>query len=83
MTTTKHRPISEIAVEIKKDWAKPYFGAVPYIDAMLSIDQITDRYYQDTAEEIVARFIGNASSWRGETARRIKAELREILGTVK
>lgn len=31
------RSLNEIAREIIKDWSKPYFGAKPYIDAMLSM----------------------------------------------
>lgn len=34
------RTFREIAIEIKKVWAKPYFGAVPYIDAMLELDTV-------------------------------------------
>ena len=76
------RNIHEIASEILQDWKKPYFGAIPYIEAMLQLNTIHDDYYLDTAESVVIYFLANAQTWRGETARRIKAELREMLKEV-
>ena len=73
------RSISAIACEIKQDWKKPYFGAVPYLNAMLSINSVKDKYYCDSAESVVWYFLSNATTWRGETARRIKTELKDIL----
>ena len=74
------RFIWEISQEIREDWVKPYFGAVPYIDAMDNIRLITDPYYCDTGREIVIRFLSNANTWRGEKARKIKAELKAMAG---
>ena len=76
------RKIHEIASEILQDWKKPYFGAIPYIEAMLQLNTIHDHYYLDTAESVVIYFLANAQTWRGETAKRIKAELREMLKEV-
>ena len=76
------RKIQEIASEILQDWKKPYFGAIPYIEAMLQLNTIHDNYYLDTAESVVIYFLANAQTWRGETAKRIKAELREMLKEV-
>lgn len=53
----------------------------PYRKAMRELDTITDRYGLDSAYEIVLRFLANATSWRGPDARRIKAELNEILAS--
>jgi len=36
-------------------------------------------YYAEDGRAIVLYFLGNAKSWRGETARRIKTELKNIL----
>ena len=72
------RKLSEIAREIRKDWTKVYFGAVPYLDAMSQLSDITDRYYEDSAKSVVAYFLANASTWRGETAKRIKVELNKM-----
>ena len=77
-TPTTHRPLSEIAQEITKDWAKPYFGAVPYLDAMRSLNSINDDYYADSAKTIVIYFLSNATTWRGDTARQVKAELKAL-----
>lgn len=74
------RPIREIAREIEADWKKVNYAARPYLDAMHSISSIDDNYIYDSAESVVLYFLANASSWRGETARRIKKELREMCG---
>ena len=73
------RSLNIIAKDIRKDWAKPYFGAVPYLDAMLHLDTIRDTYYYDDAESVVRYFLSNATTWKGETARAIKAELKAML----
>jgi hypothetical protein len=72
------RPISEIARDIRRAWPKPYFGAVPYLDAMASLNKITDNYYEDSAKSIVLYFLANASTFRGEQAKALKAELKAL-----
>lgn len=72
------RKIYEIAQEITSDWKKPYFGAIPYLQAMQTIDSITDKYGYDSAKSIVLYFLSNAGSWRGEVAKRIKSELKKL-----
>lgn len=74
----ERRNLKEIASEIKltwKNWKKSY--AYEYLLAMGTLDSIFDYYYYDSAYEIVLRFLCNAQGWRGEDARRIKAELKE------
>ena len=73
------RSISQIAIEINRDWRTPYFGAVPYLGAMLKLDTLADMYGADDARWIVLYFLSNAKTWRSATARRIKAELKEML----
>lgn len=73
------RPLYEIADDVGGDWKKPYFGAVPYLDAMYQLDSIQDDFYLDSAKSVVLYFLSNAQTWRGEVARRIKLELKEIL----
>lgn len=78
-TKTATRPLHEIAAEIKKDWgAKVNFAAKPYLDAMATLDSINDNYGWDSGKMIVLYFLSNASTWRGETAKRIKAELKAM-----
>lgn len=85
MNDTTTRPLHEIAAEIYATWRNAagkstiYFGAVPYVEAMAQLDSITDMFYADRASDIVVYFLGNANTWRGEDAKRIKAELREMI----
>jgi hypothetical protein len=80
MTTTQtHRPLYSIASEIRKDWgSKINFAAKPYLDAMSSLDKVTDNYVMDSGKSIIIYFLSNATTWRGETAKRVKAELKKI-----
>lgn len=68
----------EIASEIRKDWKNVYFGAVPYLEAMETLNSIEDDYIFDSGLSVVLYFLSNATSWRGETARRVKAELKSM-----
>lgn len=72
------RPLYTIADEIRKDWKNIYFGAAPYLHAMQQLDSIHDDYGYDSGKSIVLYFLANAATWKGETARRIKAELKAI-----
>ena len=74
-----HRPIYEIAREIDRTWPKVWFGAVPYLRAMHQIDTINEMYGCDTAKSVIIYFLSNATTWRGEDARRIKAELKGMI----
>ena len=74
------RPLYEIASEIRKTWTKVSPCAEPYLEAMQSLNTINDNYYFDSGKEIVLRFLCWANTWRGEDARRIKAELKEMAG---
>lgn len=73
------RPLYEIAQEICENWYPMNFAAIPYCEAMLSIEKIDDHYYADTAQSVVSYFLANAGTWRGPVARRIKLELKELL----
>ena len=73
------RSIREIASEVRRDWKKVYFGAVPYLEDMDQIDKIDDPYMCEDGRYIVIYFLANATSWRGDTARRVKAELKAML----
>ena len=92
MTNSNVRPLYEIASEIRKDWTKItidkngkekrgkiYFGAVPYLDAMACLTSINDNYGWDSGKSIVSYFLANASTWRGDVAKRIKAELKKMI----
>lgn len=75
----RHRPLHEIAREITQDWKNVHFSAVPYLRAMAALTDVNEPYGQDPGSSIVAYFLSNAHSWRGEKARAIKKELQAIL----
>jgi hypothetical protein len=78
----KNRNLSAIAADIRANWPKVYFGAVPYLDAMGTLNSIKENYYADSGKSIVLYFLSNATTWKGEHARRIKSELKSILKSV-
>ena len=75
----KHRVIGVIANEIQQDWGeKVNYAARPYLEAMDTLTCIEDTYILDSAKSIILYFLANAQTWRGETAKRVKAELKDI-----
>lgn len=83
------RTIADIGEEIRRDWRKVYFGAAPYLDAMCSREARSTlatrdgvrngAYGADPMLKILIYFLSNANTWRGETARKIKAEIKSLL----
>lgn len=73
------RPLFRIAADIAKAWPKMSVHARPYYEAMRSLDKITDNFYADSAKSVVLYFLSNAATWKGEDAKRIKAELKEMV----
>lgn len=84
------RSLSQIAFEIEDHIRKasikrpgniPAWATYsrPYVNAMKSLSSTTDRYLLGTGRDIVLRALYNLQSWRGEDARRIKAELQAHL----
>jgi len=82
------RTFAEIAQEIQRLWVdksgKPnvWFGAVPYIEAMLTLDTSDPDapYFAEDAKSIVIYGLSNMAQFRGEDAKRIKAELKGMVG---
>lgn len=75
------RQLHAIAAEIRKDWgSKVNYAARPYLDAMCSMGDINEPYGADSGKSVVLYFLGNARSWRGEVAKRVKAELKGLAG---
>ena len=77
------RSLSAIAREIRKDWSTKgkgvNYAADPYLSAMASLGAITERFYDDSGKSVVRYFLANATSWRGDVAKRVKAELKAML----
>ncbi len=74
------RSLDQVAHEIKRDWKNPYFGAVPYLQAMAQMRFVGQSYGADDEWTIIIYFLSNATGWKGETARRIKKELKAMEG---
>lgn len=76
-------PLHEIAAMIRKDWSQQgkgvNFAARPYLDAMMSMASHRDNYGADTGRTVLAYFLSNAASYKGEQAKAIKAELKRRL----
>ena len=75
----QNRPLYTIAAEIRSDWKKVNYAAVPYLEAMQQLNSIEDNFILDSARSIVRYFLSNAPTWRGEKAREIKAELKAMI----
>lgn len=73
------RKLCEIAAEIRRDWKPINYAAKSYLEALSQLDSIHDMFYQDDARSIVRYFLSNASAWRGDTSKRIKAELKGMV----
>lgn len=81
------RPINRIAAEILTVWGTncrnptlaPNFQiyCLPYVDAMLELKTVQDKYGFEDGESIVLRFLSNATPWRGPYAKKIKKELND------
>lgn len=78
---SKKRTFAEVAKDIKSTWLNVYFGAVPYLEAMLTLNTSdpSAMYFYDTAENVVRYFLANAQTFRGADAKRLKAELKSML----
>lgn len=74
------RALFEIAEDIRRTWKNPHYAAKPYLDAMGGLLSIDDNFGLDDAKSIVLYFLSNAGGWRGDDARRIKAELKSVAG---
>lgn len=60
-----------LGFNVGQHWANPYLVAMLRIHST----DLGARYFEDDAASVVSYFLSNATGWRGETARRVKAEL--------
>jgi hypothetical protein len=76
------RPLNKIAAEILTLWRDTPPSpnvmrfSLPYVRAMLDLESCNDMYGLEYGDMVVAYAQSNMSNWRGEDARRIKAELK-------
>ncbi len=73
--TVRPRPIHIIAREMRD--VSPQ--AASFQNAMFSLTHVSDMYGLNPGRPIVEAFLDNAGAWQGETADRIKAELKALL----
>ena len=73
--------IHAIARIIQRDWSTKgkgvNFAAKPYLEVMRSMEDVDAKYGMDSGASIIRYFLSNAGSWRGETAKIVKAELNK------
>ncbi len=74
------RPLHEIAREIRRDWKPVDYSAKPYLEAMGDLSNLDDKYGEDDGKYIVNYFLSNSGKWRGDVAKRVKAELKQMVG---
>jgi hypothetical protein len=76
---TAARSLREIAADIKREWGQNVnYAAKPYLDAMMYLNTINDKFGEDEGKWIVAYFLNNAASFRGEKAKALKDELKAL-----
>lgn len=73
------RPVYKIAADILNDWSRPNYAAVPYLTAMLTINNELENYGCDTARSVILYFLNNASTYRGLRAKELKNELKTLI----
>ncbi|MFA6094161.1 MAG: hypothetical protein WC986_14580 [Elusimicrobiota bacterium] len=71
--------IAALARLVRKDWKKVHYSAVPYLEAMAGLHEVTDYCLVDRADGIILRFLGNAKTWRGPVAKAVKAKLNSLV----
>ena len=75
----ENHTLTQLARICQADWKNIYFGAKPYLDVMRQMTNIHDKYVAEDGRSVVLYFLNNAKSWRGETAKAVKAELKRRL----
>ena len=76
----EERALYEVGEDIRRNWAKHNDAAVPYLEAMGGLVGIDGSCHLDSGKGIVLCCLGEEGTWRGEHARRIRAELRGMAG---
>lgn len=75
--------LRDLANVIREDWGSKgkgvNYAAKPYLDAMATLQSINDNYMFDDGRSVVRYFLSNATSWRGDVAKAVKAELKSRL----
>ena len=81
-TGTTTRTLADIAAEIRSDYtARSNYAALPYLDVMdwVHTADLDASPYADDNRTLVLYLLSNLAGWHGNTARRVKAELKAML----
>ena len=73
------RRLDEVTAEILEVWPNVHFTAKPYLKALQGLRTIEDTYVYSDGKSLALYFLSNAGTWRGDDARRLKAELKELI----
>ena len=76
------RTLSEIATDILSDVTlkgSARIRAKPYLEALQELETVADMYFADRGDVCTLYAVSNLAQWRGESAKRLKAELRAHL----
>ena len=73
---SKEQQVKALAQEITRTWTKVSPYAEQQLFMMLHPEYIMGG---DRVEHVVASFLANAQGWRGDDAKRIKAQLKKLL----
>lgn len=73
------RPIGQIAADIKKSWPQVPNCAKVYLNALETLTDKNSKFGLDTAPSLINYFLCNASTFKGEQAKSLKAELKKHL----
>jgi len=81
--TIKEGKIYYIAGIIENDFQEQKkrvpVSLAPYLDAMYSLETVSDMYGMDSGRSVVAYALSNMGTYKGATARAIKARLKELI----
>jgi hypothetical protein len=69
---------ADVVRTIRADWRNPYFGAVPYLEALEGLASWDARFGVESARSLAPYLLNNLKTWRGDVARSVKAQLKEV-----
>lgn len=81
-TAQQTRTFAAVAREIREKWPNTNYAAKPYLAALCEIHSSEPNapYLAERADGVVRGFLANAGQFRGDDARRLKAELKSMIG---
>ena len=78
MSTTTVMTPAELVRIIRADWQNPNYAAVPYLDALEGVTTWNCTVEFESARSLAPYLLNNLRTYRGETARFVKAQLKAV-----